>query len=149
MENNDKIELLQAPITKSGQSEMVDAVCQKIMSGELDPIKTEIALKSLEEMIKLIRSNSHVKQITREECEKYGKTFSKFGVEITNSSRTTYDYSGCNDSVYNDLIIQQNDLKEQIKIREQQLKSGADISTGEILNKPASSTTEFLTIKFK
>ena len=149
IQHSNSLNILKTPLSKIEIAGLVDKTCQLIMDGEIDPIRAELCLKAMENIIKDIRSNSHVKRITSEEAKKYGKTFSLFGAEITNSSRTTYDYSDCGDEIYNDLIAQQEKIKEQIKIREAIIKSGVDSSTGQCFNEPKTSTTEFLTIKFK
>ena len=145
----DSLEMVRKPLSLREQTQIVNATIIAIKDGTVDPIKTELSLKAMENIIKDIRSNQEVKSITRTESEKYGKTFKKFGAEIENSSRTTYKYENCNDAIWNDLKKQEAILKEQIKIREKQLQSGIDISSGEVLKQPISSTTSFLKITFR
>jgi hypothetical protein len=147
MEN--QIELFKNPLSKAEQQDMAQKTIDLILNGEVNPIKAEIALKSMENVIKAIRTNEAVKSATSDETLKFGKSFSAFGADITNSQRTTNDFSECGDKIYNDLIAQQEKIKEQIKIREAIIKSGCDAATGECYNPPKTSTTSFLTIKFK
>jgi len=146
MEN---LELLSKALTKSEQSDLINKTCQLIIDGEIDPIKAELALKAIENVIKDIRSNNHVKRITREETDKYGKSFKLYGAKIENSQRTTYDYSECGDNILNSLYAEKREIEAQIKIRESIVKYGVDIETGETFNPPKTSTTEFLKITFE
>lgn len=146
---NDSLEIVRNPLSLKEQTTLVNATIIAIKDGTLNPVKTELALKSMENIIKDIRSNAEVKSITRSETEKYGKKFDAFGAVIENSIRTTYDYSNCGDQVYNDMAEQMEKLKAQMKAREAMLKTGVNPETGEIFNPPATSTSEFLKITFK
>jgi hypothetical protein len=143
------LEILKTPLTKPGCSDIVNKTVQLIIDGEIDPIKAELQLKAMENIIKDIRSNNHVKRIVREETQKHGKSFDMFGVTIENCQRTIFDYTGCKDEVYNSLIAERDRIDEQIKIRESQIKSGVNAETGEVFNPPTSKTTDFLKISFK
>lgn len=137
------------PMTKSEIKTYSEKVIEEVKNGQIDPIKLAVYLKSIEETLKIIKENHDVKFIIQDEAEKYGKKFEMWGSEIQNSSRTTYDYSECGDQVYNDLKAQEMQLKEVIKAREAMIKSGVNPETGETFAPPKSSTTTFLTIKFK
>jgi paraquat-inducible protein B len=128
------------PFTKSEQKTFVEKVVNEVLEGAIEPIKLAVYLKSIQETIK---------QIIQEESEKYGKKYELYGCEIQNSSRTALDYSGCQDQVYNDLVKQMDQLKEVIKAREAVIKSGIDPSTGEVFEPVKTSTSNFITIKFK
>jgi len=145
---NTSIDLFRKPLTLLEQTGIINNVILQIMNGEIDPLISEITLKSLENVITAIRKTEKIKSLINEEAQKYGKTFEKFGVKIENCTRTTYDYTVCKDDIYNDLVKQKKALDEQIKIREKQIKSGCDIVTGETFREPASSTTNFLKIIF-
>lgn len=139
--------LSQFPTTKGGQQLYAEKLLSEIESGNYNPLECEILLKSLEEIISMVRIKS--KDIVFLETEKYPeKTFTFKNVEITKSKRKIYDYSNCNDSLYNDLISEMNKIKEMIKQREKSLISGIS-AEGEILSKPIEKITEFLSIKFK
>jgi hypothetical protein len=122
----------------------------EILSGEIPALEVELVLKSMEEVIKKTRGDKYVKEAVMREADKWSeKTFEYKGINVTKSQRTTFDFSGCGDEVYNDLIRQQETLKAQIKAREAMLKTGVNTDTGETYDPPKTSTTEFLTIKFK
>lgn len=127
-----------------------DLLKNEILSGDVNPLDVELVLKSMEEVIKTTRADKHVKEAVLQEAAKWSeKTFEYKGISATKSSKTTYDFSGCGDEVYNDLIKQQETLKAQIKAREAMLKTGVNPDTGETYTPPKASTTEFLTIKFR
>lgn len=142
------------PATKAERETFVQMCVDEITSGYRNPLELEIMLKNLEETVNAIRKHPEVKEAIQIEAEKYNeKTFKAFGCSITKTSRTTYDFTQCNDSVYNDLKEQETKAKELLKEREILLKaikpgtSFANPETGEEIYPPATSTTEFLTIK--
>lgn len=142
------------PATKAERETFVQMCVDEIKSGVRNPLELEVMLKNLEETVNAIRKHPEVKELVYEEAEKYPeKTFKAFGCTITKTSRTSYNYSNCNDSSYNDLKVQEALLKEQIKNREgflKSLKSGmsvADPDTGEMITGPKTLFTESLTIK--
>ena len=142
------------PQTKQEREMFVQLVVNEILSGSRDPLEVEIYLKNIEETINEIRKNSEVKQLLIREASKYNsKTFDFNGSKITISQRSTYDYSTCNSSEWSELDCQIKELKEKQKVIEKQLsvmtKSIVDAETGELINPPVKSTTEFLTIKLK
>lgn len=142
------------PATKAEREVFVQMCVDEIISGTRNPLELELMLKNLEETVSAIRKNPEVKGAIQAEAEKYTeKTFKVFGCSITKTSRTTYDFAQCNDSVYNDLKAQEAQVKEALKDRENLLKaikpgsSFANPDTGEEIFPAATSTTEFLTIK--
>ena len=139
------------PATKDEMKRFADLVISEVLDGGIiDPIELDLRLKAIEETIKMIRKNPDLKRFTIDEAEKFGaKTFEYLGSKITISNRTTYDYKNSDDEIYNNLKEQEKQLKEQIKIREQIIKSGVDAATGEVIKPAATSTTTFLTIKLK
>ncbi len=136
------------PVTKKDQTEYADAVINQILSGEVDPVKVDLIMKSMEEVLKKIRTHEGVKACVIDEAEKYGKTFDLHGATVTVSKRTVKDFSGV-DSVLDELYQQAESLKASIKAREATVESGSDPATGETFSPPKTSTTTFLTYKFK
>lgn len=134
------------PTTKNEIEEIVNKTVDLIHSGEENPIQCEVALKSMEEIIKRVREQ--IREYVVIELDKYEKTFEYNGVSVTKSQRHTYDFSTCNDSVWHELNEQLTTLKDMIKQRENALKAGFSFD-GEILQKPSFATSEFITIKFK
>ena len=141
-------ELKHLPFTKVEQADYVSQAVDEILSGNIDPLQADIRLKAMAEVITAIREDLRVKNAVIEEAEKYGKTFSLSGVSITVSKKTEKDYSGI-DPVLDDLQTQADKLKEMIKARKITISAGVDPSTGETFAPPKTSTTQFLTYKFK
>ena len=138
------------PMCKAEIKNFVDRVAVEVDEGIIDPVKLAVYLKSIEETIKAIKDHYVVKDAIDEGVSLYPeKKFDAFGAEITKTSRTTYDYSSCGDSVYDNLVSEQAKQKEIIKAREGVLKAGVDPATGEQFAPPKPSTTEFITIKLK
>jgi len=143
-----KLEVL--PMTKDAIKSFVDTVANEVNNGDIDALKLAVYLKSLEETIKAIKSHYVISDAITEAADLYPEQkFVIFGAEVQKSKRTTFDFSVCNDPVYNGLVKEQEQTKEVIKAREMVLKSGIDPSTGEQFTKPVPVTTEFLTIKLK
>ena len=136
------------PLTKIEQSTFIAGAVEEILSGNVDPLECDMRLKILFDVIEAIRKNEKVKEYTLEEASKYEKTFDLRGCKVTLSSKTTKDYTGCGDALMNALLEHQEVLKKQIKARQLTIDSGIDASTGEVLNPPTSSTSNFLTYKF-
>lgn len=138
----------QIPILKEQRQAYCQQAINEILSGEVQPLKIDLQLKALEEIIKTIRKDKRVSDYVFEEAEKYGKSFDFEGAKITLSGKKTYDYSGCGDQVYNDLIEQQKTLDAQIKAREMMLQAGSNPETGEVYNPPVVKVTNVLTYRF-
>ena len=136
------------PLTKMEQEDYSRQAIEEILSGNVDPVLIDMKLKALEEVIKKIRSDNRVKSYTVEEAEKYGKSHEKHGVKITVTARTTKDYTGCGDEVYNQMFTDLDVLKKNIKARELLIDSGVDMQTGATFGPPRTETTVFLTYKF-
>jgi len=137
--------LSEMPLTKTECKTFANMAIEEILSCERNPLQIEIQLKALEETIKLIRENEQVKKCLQTEAEKYTeKTFKFQNAEISKMSRSNYDLSTCNDSIY-------NKLKSDIKEREAFLKAlnsqVANPETGEIINPPVKTYTNYLQIK--
>ena len=122
---NALIKFENAPLTKAKQLSLAEQTIEAALSGNNDPVEIEIILKAMEETITLIRKDERFKSALYSELSKYGKeAFQKNGVKVAiRKGRTFYDYSYCNDSVWDGLKDKQDDLKEKIKTRENFLKS--------------------------
>ena len=154
MESLEKVEFL--PQTKDQVNVFVADIVNAIMDGEVDPLKTDVQLKIVEDAIGLIRKNKDVKAIVSNEADKYGgKTFTAFGAEITKFTRTQYDYSSCADSIWDELKEKEADIKDALKKRERLLQgieiggTIANTETGEIINAPDINQISGLQIKLK
>ena len=141
------------------KSQVIDLFVEtkdQIMSGEQSPLKTAVHLKALEELIKKLRTDEQIQDYTLEEALKEGaKTFKMYGAEIQiKEMGTKYDYSDCNDSLLDSLYCKMNELKTEIKDRENMLKSISEKNPvispeGEILNRPTKRSKTGVSITFK
>ena len=141
-------ELTNMPLTASEQNRYAEMAITEILSGDIDPVKADMHLKAIEEVLKKIRGDVRVKKYVIEEAEKWGKSFVLCGVKITVSGRTTKDYSGCGDTLYNQMVKDMKTLEAQIKAREKMIDAGVNPETGEVYAPPQTSTTQFPTYKF-
>ena len=136
------------PFSLSEQTDFANNAIQEILDGNVNPLHAELHLRAIQETIKKITEHPGVKSAVMEEAEKYDKTFDFHGAKITRSSRTTKDYSQCNDQVLSGLYSDLEDLKAKIKAREMMVATGSDPATGEIFNQPITKTTQFLSVKW-
>jgi hypothetical protein len=112
------------PSSKEEVKSFVEKAKEEILSGNESALKIECQLKAFEEVIKQLRSDNDIKYAVLDEAERYGtKTFEEYGAKITIRDGGRYNYNNCEDSVYQDLIEQQNEIKEKIKKRTEFLKT--------------------------
>lgn len=145
-----------APLTKQTQAQFAGQVVTAILDGEVNPLDVDIYLKAFEESIALIRKDERVKRAVQDEAEKYPeKTFEYHGIEVTRSTRTTYDYATSKDSVWVELKDRELEVKGELKKREALLKAiprnGMIVSalTGEVIMAPEPKSQNIISIKFK
>jgi hypothetical protein len=132
------------PDTKEQSINFAEKLVNEVLSGMTDPIKVDVQLKILEDMIKKVRDQ--IKQNVLKEADKYGeKSFNLNGAKITISGKTTYDYKSCNYSKYNDLIDSKEKMETMLKSLTDKL---VDPYTGEIILPPAKKYSPFLKIEF-
>lgn len=136
------------PLTKSEQSDFAQQAIEEITGGFVDAVQADMRLKALEEVIKKIREHAGVRNMVLDEAERFGKTATIHGVNVQIKTRTTRDYSGCGDAVYNELTADLERTKAQIKAREAMLNTGIDPGTGETFAPPKASTTTFIQYTF-
>lgn len=136
------------PFTKVEQLDFVNQAVNEILSGNISPLSADLRLKAMEDVITKIRKHDQVKEVVIAEAEKYGKTFDFHGAGITVTQKTVKDFTGC-DSVLDQLYADMELLKAQIKAREATVSAGVDPATGEAFPPCKTSTTQFLTYKFK
>lgn len=156
MESNNALSVFsQLPENKAQIESFIRVAKSEILSGEYDPIKIEIQLKIMEELITGLRKDSEVRTQLLTELDKYNeKTIAIYGSEITKSNRTTMDYSTCNDTKLQDLQFIAEDANAKLKQRQEMLKnieplSAVDPDTGEYLCPPSKKVTEVISIKIK
>lgn len=135
-------------ITKAEIIAQAQAIIDKVIVGELDPLKVHVYAKAMKEAWELIASETQGYAL--DEAEKYGKEGKVFGASFRLSSTgDRYDYEA--DQTY-------RDLKEKLKQREELLKQAVksrvvlvDDETGEQIPKVPvkSSSKQTLNVSFK
>lgn len=133
------------PTTKEEKLTFINKCKQEVLSGECNPLDVFVQLKNLNDVIKGILEDKDINNEILNEADKFpGKSFSYKGGEITKSSKSTYDFSNCNDEILKQLEQEKEILEQQIKNRQELLKIGVNRETGEIFQQPIKKTTTFL-----
>jgi hypothetical protein len=110
---------------KSQRESFCMDLINRIDSGEADPLKVHLQIKCMEDIIKLLNSNTVYKAALLEASEKMGqKSFefhnAKFEIKETG---VKYDFSKCGDVVWETLDSAGSTISDQIKEREKFLKT--------------------------
>src|SRR5262245_215817 len=110
--------------TKKERESFTLSLINQIESGDVDPLKIHLQIKCMEDIIKLLNSNTIYKKMLLEAAERYGKKsfeYQNAKVEIKEVG-TRYDFSKCNDPKYLSLskVAEANELS--LKERETFLK---------------------------
>lgn len=129
----------QFPTTKTEQKELVSAMVAAIESGELDVLRIEATIKSMEDVIKDYRKNERVREILLDEVAKYPKGIAEVhnATFQTKETGVKYDYSGSGHKLYNEIVEQINVLTEHKKELENEMRIHkstyvyTDLNTGE------------------
>lgn len=109
--------------------EFVPNLQNDILEGNVNPLEINIFLKKVgkiaEEMVKG-EKGSQIKELILDEIVKNqegtSKTINVFGTQIRESNRKYYDYTNCNDIVWEELDKIEKQVKELKKKREEELK---------------------------
>lgn len=143
-----KIQL--TPANKAELTTYVANVKNELLSGGYDPLQVAGLLKSMEELTKALRADTEIKEMIQQEADKHpGKTIDLDRFKITKTARASYDYSSCEDAVYDSLVAEMDTLKAQIKAREEMLKTGVNPETGEVFAKPVKKSTDVISVSLK
>ena len=132
-------------VTKESKAKFIQECKDDILSGNVNPLQTEVYLKNLADIIKKIREDKEVKDYVMTEAEKNGKTFDFQGNKITVSSKRTFNYSQCGHTEYNKLVIRKKELEDFLQAIPQDAQV-FDEESGERLNLPTFTTSSYLTI---
>lgn len=126
---------------------------EQLLSGETSPMKVAIMLKAGEDLFKDLRADEDVRRMILKEAEKNGKSFAEYGAKFEiKEAGVKYDFTGCNDSVWNELNAKLDNLKEEIKARELILKAHKEAwatSDGEMIYPPGKSSTTTVAVTLK
>ena len=147
------------PKNKFDQQMLANDIILPVIEGEVNPIETYVKARALQDALKIVTDDDRIKDLVIAEVEKYGNKaeFNSANLQVKDVG-VKYDYSVCNDQIYNDLLYMLNDIKEQIKIREKFLSKipseGTTIvyeQTGEVrtIYPPIKQGSQGITITFK
>jgi len=134
------------PASKKDLKAFATKIINSVLEGDVNPLELDVRLKYIEELIKSIRKDKAVKELTFEEAQKYGKTFDFANCEIRLSSRTTLNFKEDSEVLR---------LETELKARKELIKSVKDgiaiidEDTGEQIQTVSSSSTEIITYKIK
>lgn len=130
------------PVDYANIGSLVYDAKRMILSGDYDLIEMEIKLKAMEELVKQLRADKEIKAAIISEAEKHGKSFDYMGAKISiREGGVKYDYAASGDSTWALLDVEEKEVKEKKKARENFLKSlppegAADVTTGEHIYPP-------------
>lgn len=141
------------PSNKAEIEDFANQIINHFDNDDSQILNFKVQAKCFSEIIKKVESNPFVKKWMIDKLEKENPDYSINGNKISKGTKPTYDYSACNDSKINDLYNKLKELKEEIKERETVLKAHksewVDAETGEVINPPLVSKTDYLIIKLK
>lgn len=141
------------PSTSSEVSKMFLILKQEILSGNENPLKIEVQLKGIEDLIKKLRGDAEIKDQMILEGNKYPeKSFEIYGAKF---SKTTvgvkFDFTECGDSEWvqlaNNLSISKLKLKEKEGFLKTLKKQIANPENGELINPPIKTGKESISVK--
>lgn len=145
--------------TKEQRTEFTYQLIERLNAGELDPLKTHLQVKALEDMLETLKANKDYKDAVLQAAVLNGKDFeymsAKFNIREVG---VKYDFSQCGSNEYNDIMVDFNDVTKRKKDMEDFLKKvphqGLDIIngvTGEVTKvyPPAKSSTTSVAVSLK
>ena len=145
--------------TKEQRVEFTHQLIERLNNGELDPLKTHLQVKALEDMLETLKNSKDYKDAVLNAAVQNGKEFeymsAKFNVREVG---VKYDYTKCESPAYEEIMADYNDAAKRKKDMEEFLKkvphSGLDIIngvTGEVTRvyPPAKSSTTNVAVSLK
>lgn len=107
-------------LNKSDINKQVENSYNDVVNGYTDPLEALVFAKKGEALFKAL--SDKVRPLAEE--KDYGKNHSIYSTEVkANTTGSGWDYTPCNDALYNDLLLEQTELKNKIKDREAFLQS--------------------------
>lgn len=109
------------PSTKDEVYNFARKLESELVSGEVNPLELVRFKKAFENLFETIKPT--LDEYSREEAEKYGKSFNYKGLKIELAENgTKYDYSKCNDPILPDLLQKLESAKKAVENRQTFLK---------------------------
>lgn len=111
------------PSTSSQITSFSKQIVDAVRTGNENPINVLLQVRAMEKSLKIIYEN--IKVFAEREAEKYpGDKFDFKGNEITKCDvKTEYDYTKCNDPVYERVLYEYEQAAKKLKERETFLKA--------------------------
>lgn len=126
-------------LSKEAQENVANDLVAQVVNGDVDPIQAFVQIKALMETSDKFLKNSQVVSAVQAAAEERGKQSVFAGAKVAVAYTTSYDYSMCGDSEYDELKRQEEEIKAKIKARQMFLKSipdsveVVDRNTGELV----------------
>jgi hypothetical protein len=139
-------------LTKDSIGSFAMSVLHPVKEGLQDPLELYTAVKALENMCDIVKTQ--IKDDVLYSANKYHeKTFDFHGVKVEKCAvKTEYDYTNCDDALWNELQEQLLKLKEAISAREKFLKAVTDEVYGKDgvqIKPPVKKVTDGVKITFR
>jgi hypothetical protein len=116
---------------KADRKAFAQQVIAAVVEGHISPIQVQLQLKAMEDIVKQINANNEYKEVLINEVAKKQK-FDNAEISVIEAG-VKYDYTNCNDDLYNLLVEQLDAAQDNLRERETFLKSlpseGMDIIT--------------------
>jgi len=131
----------------------VTLIKSEILDAGDDPLKVLKQLKMVEKTIAILLKDKDLDNFFIDEAQKYGTSFEHLDTHFDiRETGVKYDYSESNDSVWNYLKEKSDKLSEELKEREQFLRTipvegVANPDTGELIRRPPKSSTTKVAVK--
>ena len=112
------------PENKFQQQMLANEIILPVIEGDVNPIDVYVKAKAIQDALKIVTDDDRIKDLVICEVEKYGNntTYNSASLQVKEMG-VKYDYSACNDIIYNDIVDNIERLKETLKQREKFLKS--------------------------
>lgn len=115
--------------TKQQNRDLAIRVIEEVKEGNIDAVKLHCYVKSIEQFLnQLLDSKGEFKKeysdLVIDQAKKYGKSFKVYGCELNvREVAPKYDYSVCEDVIYDDLLAQFENIKYQLDMRVKMLQT--------------------------
>jgi hypothetical protein len=143
--------------SRTGIDVASDQIIEAVRSGEVNPLKVRVWIKTMEEILERVKKETADSQLR--EAEKYAeKSFQFAGATLTKSEHgTKYNYAVCGDTTWERLDVDAKTAISKRSMREEFLKSLkepltiVDEMTGEVvkINPPVKTSTTGLNVSIK
>lgn len=146
--------------SKDQRQDFALRVVDSLQQGQVDPLKVHLQVKCMEDVIKLLNTNTIYKSSVLEAAQAYGEksfSFNNAKIEIKETG-VKYDFSKCEDPILTDLLAKQEALDKEVKARQDMLKTVSekgltitDTESGETFTvyPPAKSSTTNVAVTLK